>query len=155
LSKNASTGGGSFGYRNLHNTSFHRTRKSGAPVNSALGITMLRVTFLVAFFFATTASHADDSVCSKLADRIDGTEGNYRPPLEAAVVGAGRLNFYSAPNALCRMKGVFVVKGDVLTVYKSYEGWANVMFIAKKGGDFMGWVPENRVKINGQYGQNP
>ena len=116
---------------------------------------MLRVIFLVVFCFTTSASYADEAVCLKLADRVDGPEDNYRPPLEASVIGTERLNFYSSPNALCRMKGVFVMKGDVLTVYKSYEGWLNVMFIAQNGGDFLGWVHGNRVKINGQYGKNP
>ena len=53
------------------------------------------------------------------------------------------------------MKGVFVVKDDYLTLYKSYKGWVNVMYIAKDGSDFIGWIPEKKVKIVGQYGRNP
>ena len=53
------------------------------------------------------------------------------------------------------MEGVFVVTGDVLTVYKSIGGWANVMYIARNGDDFMGWVLESRIMEVGQYGHNP
>lgn len=115
---------------------------------------MLRVIFLVLLCSFTTASFGDESDCSKLAARAGGPENNYRPPLEAAVIGKGRLYFYSAPSERCRMK-VFVVPSDVLTVYKSFDGWANVMYIAKNGDDFMGWVLENRIKEIGQYGNNP
>lgn len=52
------------------------------------------------------------------------------------------------------MKGVFVIKDDVLTVYKTFNGWANVMYIAKNGDDFIGWVLEKGIKEIGQYGQN-
>ena len=120
-----------------------------------LRIVMLRVIFLLVFLLATSASFADESVCSKLAEVTTAPENNYRPALEATVIGKGRLNFYTAPSALCPMKNVFVINGNVLTVYKSHNGWANVMFIAKSGEDFMGWVSENRIKITGQYGQNP
>ena len=116
---------------------------------------MLRAIFFVLLCFFTSASLADEAECTKLAARVDGPEYNYRPPLEAAVIGKGRLYFYSAPSERCKMKGVFVVPGDVLTVYKSFDGWANVMYIAKSGEDFMGWVLEKRINKIGQYGHNP
>jgi riboflavin synthase alpha subunit len=53
------------------------------------------------------------------------------------------------------MKGIFVIKGDSLTVYKSYKDWFNVMYIAKDGEDYTGWVSSKQIKINGQYGNNP
>lgn len=102
-----------------------------------------------------SACFGGESECTRLDARAGGPEDNYRPPLEAAVIGKGRLNFHSAPSNRCQMKGVFVIGGDVLTVYKSFEGWANVMYIARNGDDFMGWVLEKRIKKIGQYGHNP
>jgi len=29
------------------------------------------------------------------------------------------------------------------------------MYVAKDGEDFIGWLPESKVKIVGQYGSNP
>jgi len=116
---------------------------------------MLRAIFLFLLCSFTTASFGGESECAKLAARSGGPENNYRPPQEATVVGKGRLYFYNAPSNECPMKRVFVVPGDVLTVYKSFDGWANVMYIAKNGDDFMGWVLENRIKEIGQYGNNP
>lgn len=115
---------------------------------------MLRVIFLVVFCLVSSASYADETACLKLSEQADGADDNYRPPLEATVIGTGRLKFYTAPNSLCQMKGVFVIKGDVLTVYKSYKGWANVMFIGKED-DYIGWVPENRLNLGGHYGPKP
>lgn len=102
-----------------------------------------------------SASIGGESECTRLDARAGGPENNYRPPLEAAVIGKSRLYFHSAPSDRCRMKGVFVIGGDVLTVYKSIEGWANVMYIARNGDDYMGWVLEKRIKKIGQYGHNP
>lgn len=116
---------------------------------------MLRAICFVLFCFFTSASFADETECTKLAARVNGPEDNYRPTLEAVVIGKGRLYFYTAPGERCKMKDVFVVPGNVLTVYKSFDGWANVMYIAKNGDDFMGWELENRIKEIGQYGNNP
>jgi hypothetical protein len=42
---------------------------------------------------------------------------NLSPPLGEVVIGAGRLQFYSAPNAACAMPGVFVIPKDKLIAY--------------------------------------
>lgn len=122
---------------------------------SKLGIAMHRVIYFVLFYFFTFLSFADDVECTKLDARVGGSEDNYRPPLEATVIGKDRLYFYSAPNERCKMKDVFVIAGDMLTVYKPFDGWVNVMYISKDGNDFMGWVDEKRIKKIGQYGLNP
>jgi hypothetical protein len=116
---------------------------------------MLRVVVCASFFVCVSAVHAEHSECAKLGTLAGGPENGYHPPLEAAVVGKGRLHFFSAPNARCQVKGIIVIPGDVVTVYKSYDGWANVMYIAKDGEDFMGWVKEDRLRRIGQYGANP
>lgn len=115
---------------------------------------MNSVIYFVLFCIFTFTSFADGVECTKLDARVGGPEDNYRPPLEATVLGKDRLYFYNAPNERCKMKDVFVITGDVLTVYKSFDGWANVMYISKDGNDFMGWVHEKRIKKIGQYGLN-
>ncbi len=45
-------------------------------------------------------------------------------PLSEVVVGAGRLQFYAAPNLNCILTGVFVVPKDELIAYaQSNDGW--------------------------------
>lgn len=82
--------------------------------------------------------------------------GSWRlpPSLEAKVTGTGRLHFHSAPNPACVDKKLFVIPGDGLTVYASTEnGWAQVMYIAKGGEDYTGWVEEQRLQFAGHYGR--
>lgn len=114
-----------------------------------------RVFMLFLVWSVITLGYASEYECAKNASKVDNGEYNYRPPLEAQVIGNGRISFYSAPKSKCLVKGVFVIKGDSLTVYKSYGSWANVMFIRSDGEDFMGWVQESKIKIIGQYGRNP
>ena len=109
--------------------------------------------FLLSFFVQT--SFAAELACTKLSKQVDSQDDYYRPPLEGKVIGNQKLNFYTAPATKCKMNGVFVIKGDWLTVYRSYKDWLDVMYIAKDGQDYIGWVPAKQVKINGQYGNNP
>ncbi|PPD12294.1 MAG: hypothetical protein CTY26_05745 [Methylophilus sp.] len=90
--------------------------------------------------------YASESECSKLASKIDNAEENYRPPLEAQVIGNSRLYFHSAPSSKCKVKGIFVIKGDSLTIYKSHDGWVNGMFIGKYREDFIGGVQEKKSR---------
>ena len=53
----------------------------------------------------------------------------FSPPLSAVVTGAGRLQFYSAPNTNCAMAGVFV------TYAQSNDGWSSVMYSNRKTGN--------------------
>src|SRR4051794_1841197 len=51
------------------------------------------------------------------------------PPLANVVIGAGRLQFHSAPNARCPMPGVFVIPGDRLIGYAvAVNGWSSVTY---------------------------
>jgi len=91
--------------------------------------------------------------CATLSDNASLEAGEYRPPLEARVIGQGRLHFHSAPNAACVNKTLYVIPGDGLTVYASSEdGWAQVMYIAKGGEDYTGWVDEKRLLLGKHYG---
>ena len=78
----------------------------------------------------------------------------FSPPLSAVVVGAGRLQFYSAPNPGCMMNGIFVIPADNLIVYaQSRGGWSSVMYLnPKTGNDVSGWVKSSRLKQTGAVG---
>jgi len=94
--------------------------------------------------------------CDALHEKANAEAGSYRPPVEGKVIGQGRVYFHSAPNSACITKKVFVVPGDGLTVYASTEdGWDQVMYIAKNGDDFSGWVEEKRVELGQHYGGDP
>lgn len=114
----------------------------------------LRTLLFTLSLFVTSACYADASDCADLAARAGDAASNYRPPLEATVVGQGKLYLYTAPGVRCRQNDVFVIPGDVLTVYQSYQGWAQVLFIAGNGDDLLAWVVEQRLKIVGRYGRN-
>jgi hypothetical protein len=78
----------------------------------------------------------------------------FSPPLSEVVIGAGRLQFYSAPNAGCAMAGVFVIPGDEPIAYgRSNDGWSSVMYSnPKTGNDVAGWVKSSRLKATGTVG---
>jgi hypothetical protein len=76
------------------------------------------------------------------------------PPLANVVTGAGRLQFYSAPNLRCPMPGVFVVPRDQLIAYaQSDDGWSSVMYSNPKTRNIAsGWVRSERLKVAGTVG---
>lgn len=66
------------------------------------------------------------------------------------VVGAGRLQFYSAPNLSCKMPGTFIIPGDSAVAYVEKNGFTSVMYInLKTKEDAMGWVSSSRLKRTG------
>ena len=76
----------------------------------------------------------------------------YNPAIGSVLVGAGRLQFYKQPFLECEMKGVFVIPGDVLTVYSSTidDKWVEVMYVnPKNSNEAFGWVQKNRIKEGG------
>ena len=77
----------------------------------------------------------------------------FSPPLSEVVTGAGRLQFYSAPNSGCVMKDVFVIPKDELIVYAQSSGWSSVMYSnPKTGNSVSGWVKSSRLKETGTAG---
>jgi hypothetical protein len=77
------------------------------------------------------------------------------PRLSAVVIGTGRLQFHSAPNANCAMAGVFIIpKDEVIAYAQSDDGWSSVMYFnPKTGNDVQGWVRSSRLKTTGTVGQ--
>jgi len=80
----------------------------------------------------------------------------FSPPLSSVVVGAGRLQFYSAPDLRCPMAGVFVIGGDELIAYaETRDGWTSVMYTSPRTGrSVSGWVRSTRLKATGTVGPN-
>ena len=78
------------------------------------------------------------------------------PPLAGVVIGVGRLQFYSALNFRCPMRGVFVVPKDELIEYaQTKDGWSSVMYMnPTTGNDVLGWVRSGRLKETGTVGPN-
>jgi hypothetical protein len=79
---------------------------------------------------------------------------SFSPPLSEVVTGAGRLQFYSAPNPACIMEGVFVIPKDELIAYaQSNDGWSSVMYSNPRTGNTVsGWVKSARLKETGTVG---
>jgi len=76
------------------------------------------------------------------------------PPMANVVTGAGRLQFYSAPNPACPMNGVFVIPGDEPIAYaQTDDGWSSVMYTnPRTGNNVSGWVRSGRLKDTGTVG---
>jgi hypothetical protein len=79
----------------------------------------------------------------------------FSPPLSEIVVGAGRLQLYSAPKLDCVMTGVFVIPKDELIAYaQSRDGWSSVMDLNPRNGNSVsGWVRSSRLKETGTVGR--
>ena len=78
----------------------------------------------------------------------------FSPPIANVVVGAGRLQFYLAPNLRCPANGVFVIPRDRLIAYaETSDGWSSVMYLnPRTGNDVSGWVRSARLKATGTVG---
>jgi len=66
------------------------------------------------------------------------------------VVGKGRLQFYSAPDEHCAMKGVFIIPGDKVDGYTESGGFTSVLYLnPKTHGEAQGWVKSTRLQPTG------
>jgi hypothetical protein len=102
---------------------------------------------LVAVLAATSIARAD---CTEVKVGTDKAP-RFSPPLGEKVIGAGRLQFYSAPDLHCRMKGVFIIPNDSVIAYgQTDDGWTSVMYM--KGNYDQGWVRSSRLKVTGTMG---
>jgi hypothetical protein len=119
----------------------HKVRRNSMPARA----------ILVAFVFAVSSPAFADC-----REPETGTKNIpvFSPPLGEIVIGAGRLQFYSAPNANCAMAGVFVIPKDELIAYaRSNDGWSSVMYSSPKtGNNVSGWVKSSRLKETGTVG---
>jgi len=73
------------------------------------------------------------------------------------VAGTGRLHLHTAPNDKCVNKKVFVIPGDDLVAFTEageHGEWTSVMYVAKDGDDYSGWVRTERLRFMGAIGGN-
>jgi hypothetical protein len=97
-----------------------------------------------------TAGYAAD--CSGLDDL--GSKAGVRIPGHASghtVIGAGHLQFYSAPDRSCMLQGVFILTGQTVDAYHVYRDFTSVTYYNfKRGTQSIGWVESARLKPNGR-----
>ena len=89
--------------------------------------------------------------CSALND-LASKDGVFIPGDDAGrvVIGAGRLQFYSAPSYSCKMRGIFVIERQMVDAYTKYGEFTSVVYLRNKHGKpVMGWVKSGRLKPNG------
>jgi len=113
----------------------------------------MRTIWLGALLASAVVSHAAQAACVEPQAGAQAAPA-FSPPLAQVVTGAGRLQFYSAPNGQCAVKGVFVIPNDRLIAYaQTQDGWSSVMYLnPRTGGDVSGWVRSARLKTVGTVG---
>jgi len=65
------------------------------------------------------------------------------------VIDNSRVYFYSAPDERCKIKGLFIVHGDLVNSYADYQGFSSVMYFKKNGDIVSGWIHSNSIKPTG------
>jgi len=63
-----------------------------------------------------------------------------------------RVYFYSAPDEKCKIKGLFIVYGDLINLYAEYQGFSSVIFFKENGDSVIGWVHSKSIKTTGTGG---
>ncbi len=77
-----------------------------------------------------------------------------RLELSPIVIGSGRLQFHSAPDSACPMKGVFIIpKEEVIAYVQMRDGWSSIMYLnPRTSNDISGWVRSARLRTVGTMG---
>lgn len=104
------------------------------------------IRFLTVMMIVFPLSVSANDLCEKLDKsgitngvRFDNTDNLYK------VGGEGHLQFYSAPDDKCLLKGTFVIPNDDLYAYVELNGFYRVMYLSNDGDQIMGWVKKNRL----------
>lgn len=113
----------------------------------------MRTIWLGVLLASALFPHAARAACTEPQIGTDKVPA-FSPPLSQVVTGAGRLQFHSAPNGDCAMKGVFIIPKDKVVAYaQSQDGWSSVMYLnPKTGDDVSGWVRSDRLRTIGTVG---
>ena len=96
---------------------------------------------------AATATLVADADCIQLA-LLALEKGKPVPAATAGqqVTGSGRLQFHAAPDANCRMQGVFILPGEPVEADREMGGFTAVWYRnPRTGGEATGWVRSNRL----------
>ncbi|MEW6767839.1 MAG: hypothetical protein AB1342_07390 [Pseudomonadota bacterium] len=114
------------------------------------GITRFLAGAISLFIFAGNAQAAGCNEPDAGSDKA----AMFSPPLGEVVTGAGRLQFYSAPDMACAMQGVFIIPKDQVIAYADTDdGWTSVMYTNPRTNNVVqGWVRSARLKSTGTVG---
>ena len=67
-------------------------------------------------------------------------------PGRRVVTGAGRLQFYAAPDMACRQPGVFILAGEAVEAIEQFGAFTTVRYInPRTGTQARGWVASDRL----------
>ena len=101
-------------------------------------------TVLIFLLLFSSVAIAETSYCNELNEKTKDL-GWHRPYI-AEVTGSGRLYFFTAPNAQCENKNLFIVPTNQVTIYNEYEGYSQISY-SSKTDDYSAWVRSERLKI--------
>ena len=96
---------------------------------------------------AATATLVADAECIQLAMSAL-QKGKPVPAANSGqqVIGSGRLQFHAAPDANCRMQGVFILPGEPVEADRELAGYTAVWYRnPRTGGEASGWVRSSRL----------
>jgi photosynthetic reaction center cytochrome c subunit len=96
---------------------------------------------------AATATLVADADCIQLA-LVALEKGKPVPAARSGqeVIGSGRLQFHAAPDANCRMQGVFILPGEPVEADRELAGFTAVWYRnPRTGGEATGWVRSSRL----------
>src|SRR5438876_12090338 len=77
---------------------------------------------------ATTDCKAIDAEASRVGLHVPGYQSG------RDVTGRGRLQFFSAPDANCKMPGTYILAGEKVNAYVEHKGYTAVMYMNPKTG---------------------
>lgn len=107
---------------------------------------MIRGLFFV-LFFSPLASWGGCAEINSIAEQnqtlVPTDESGY------VVNDKSRVYFYSAPDEKCKIKGVFIIYGDLVNSYADYQGFSSVVYFKKNGDTVSGWVNSDSIKPTG------
>jgi hypothetical protein len=62
------------------------------------------------------------------------------------VTDINHVYFYSAPNEVCKIKDLFIIKGDTVKLQAEHKGFSSVVFFKKDGESVSGWIHSKSIK---------
>lgn len=107
----------------------------------------LMLSALIVAISNISEANADCASLNKAATNA----GVYIPGDDAGrtVIGKGRLQFYSAPDLSCSIKGTFILRGESVDAYTEYGRFTSVVYLGSKSKfPIIGWVESRRLKVN-------
>ncbi|WP_337262101.1 MULTISPECIES: hypothetical protein [unclassified Serratia (in: enterobacteria)] len=107
------------------------------------GIVRYALLFLITSFLSWAGCDEINSLAERYQSIISSNESGY------VVSGNKKVYFYSAPDEGCKIKGLFIVKGDLVNAYADYKGFSSIMYFKKNGEQVSGWIHSDSIKPTG------